>query len=58
MLAAAEQNKAFNFSQMLYYNQGTENTGWLTDDDDRPDRSERPRHEGARPARARATRRP
>jgi protein-disulfide isomerase len=32
MLAAAEQNKAFNFSQVLYANQGTENTGWLTDD--------------------------
>jgi protein-disulfide isomerase len=31
MLAAAEQNKAFNFSQILYYNQGTENTGWLDD---------------------------
>ena len=32
MLAAAEQNKAFNFSQVLYANQGTENTGWLNDD--------------------------
>ena len=32
MIAAAEQNKAFNFSQVLYANQGTENTGWLTDD--------------------------
>ena len=32
MLAAAEQNKAFDFSQVLYANQGTENTGWLTDD--------------------------
>jgi protein-disulfide isomerase len=32
MLAAAEQNKAFNFSQVLYANQGTENTGWLSDD--------------------------
>jgi len=32
MLAAAEQDKAFNFSQVLYANQGTENTGWLTDD--------------------------
>jgi protein-disulfide isomerase len=31
MLAAAEQNKAFNFAQILYYNQGTENTGWLDD---------------------------
>jgi protein-disulfide isomerase len=32
MLAAAKQNKAFNFAQVLYDNQGTENTGWLTDD--------------------------
>jgi protein-disulfide isomerase len=32
MLAAAEQNKAFQFAQVLYDNQGTENTGWLTDD--------------------------
>jgi protein-disulfide isomerase len=32
MLAAAEQNKAYNFSQVLYANQGTENTGWVTDD--------------------------
>ena len=31
MLAAAEQNKAFNFAEILYYNQGTENTGWLGD---------------------------
>jgi protein-disulfide isomerase len=31
MLAAAKQNKAFNFAQVLYDNQGTENTGWLTD---------------------------
>jgi protein-disulfide isomerase len=31
MLAAAQQNKAFNFSQVLYANQGTENTGWLDD---------------------------
>jgi protein-disulfide isomerase len=30
-LAAAKQNKAFNFSGVLYDNQGTENTGWLTD---------------------------
>jgi protein-disulfide isomerase len=29
--AAAKQNKAFNFAQVLYDNQGTENTGWLTD---------------------------
>ena len=31
MFAAAKQNKAFNFAQVLYINQGTENTGWLTD---------------------------
>ncbi len=31
MLAAAAQNKAFNFAQLLYENQGTENTGWLDD---------------------------
>lgn len=31
MLAAAKQNRAFNFSQLLYFNQGTENTGWLDD---------------------------
>jgi protein-disulfide isomerase len=30
-LAAAKQNKAFNFAGVLYDNQGTENTGWLTD---------------------------
>jgi len=29
MLAAGMQNKAFNFAQVLYDNQGTENTGWL-----------------------------
>jgi protein-disulfide isomerase len=28
-LAAGEQNKQFNFSELLYFNQGTENTGWL-----------------------------
>jgi len=32
MLAAERQNKAFNFAAVLYANQGTENTGWLTDD--------------------------
>ena len=32
VLAAAMQNKAFNFTAVLYNNQGTENTGWLTDD--------------------------
>jgi protein-disulfide isomerase len=30
-LAAARQNKAFDFAAVLYDNQGTENTGWLTD---------------------------
>ena len=30
-LAAGEQNKLFNFAQILYLNQGTENTGWLND---------------------------
>jgi protein-disulfide isomerase len=33
MLAAAKQNKAFNFAQVLYDNQQTENTGWLTDNE-------------------------
>jgi len=31
MMAAAKQNKAFNFAQVLYDNQRTENTGWLND---------------------------
>jgi protein-disulfide isomerase len=31
MIAAAAQNRAYNFSEILYYNQGTENTGWLSD---------------------------
>jgi len=31
VLAAAQQNKAFNFASLLYDNQGTENTGWLDD---------------------------
>ena len=30
-LAAGAQNKLFNFTQLLYDNQGTENTGWLND---------------------------
>jgi len=30
-LAAAQQNKMFNYMQLLYLNQGTENTGWLSD---------------------------
>jgi protein-disulfide isomerase len=31
MVAAGEQDKAFNLAQILYENQGTENTGWLSD---------------------------
>lgn len=31
MIAAAKQNKAYNFASVLYANQGTENTGWLDD---------------------------
>ena len=31
-LAAAAQNRMFNFMEILYSNQGTENTGWLTSD--------------------------
>jgi protein-disulfide isomerase len=31
-LAAAQQNRAFNYAELLYDNQGTENTGWLNDD--------------------------
>jgi protein-disulfide isomerase len=31
MLAAGIQNRAFNYAQILYDNQGTENTGWLND---------------------------
>jgi protein-disulfide isomerase len=31
-LAAGDQNKQFNFMQLLYDNQGVENTGWLNDD--------------------------
>jgi protein-disulfide isomerase len=30
-IAAGQQNKLFNFTQILYLNQGTENTGWLSD---------------------------
>ena len=30
-LAAAQQNRMFNYMQLLYLNQGTENTGWLND---------------------------
>ena len=31
MFAAAAQNKAWNFAEVLYFNQGVENTGWLND---------------------------
>jgi protein-disulfide isomerase len=31
-IAAARQNRAFNFMQVTYANQGTENTGWLNQD--------------------------
>ena len=30
-IAAGEQNKLFNLAQVLYLNQGSENTGWLND---------------------------
>ena len=30
-LAAAAQNRMFNFMEILYFNQGPENTGWLDD---------------------------
>jgi protein-disulfide isomerase len=30
-IAASLQNRAFQFAEMLYLNQGTEDTGWLTD---------------------------
>ena len=30
-LAAAEQNRLFDFAQLLYFNQGSENSGWLDD---------------------------
>jgi protein-disulfide isomerase len=30
-IAAGEQNKLFNFVQILYLNQGSENSGWLSD---------------------------
>jgi protein-disulfide isomerase len=30
-IAAGEQNKLFNFAEILYVNQGAENTGWLND---------------------------
>jgi protein-disulfide isomerase len=31
-IAAGDQNKMFDFMQVTYFNQGVENTGWLTDD--------------------------
>jgi protein-disulfide isomerase len=31
MIAAEPEGKAFNFSQILYFNQGAENSGWLDD---------------------------
>jgi protein-disulfide isomerase len=30
-LAAARQNRLFDFSELLYFNQGPENSGWLDD---------------------------
>ena len=30
MIAVATANRAFDFSELLYYNQATENTGWLS----------------------------
>ncbi len=32
LLAAGMQNKLFNFMQLMYNNQGPENTSWLNDD--------------------------
>jgi protein-disulfide isomerase len=31
VLAAGRQNRLFELAELLYYNQGTENTGWLSD---------------------------
>jgi protein-disulfide isomerase len=31
MIAASKQNRAFNFAQLLYFNQGPEDGGWLDD---------------------------
>ena len=31
MIAACKQNRGFNFAQLLYFNQGPENGGWLDD---------------------------
>ena len=30
-IAAGQQNKMFNFMELLYFNQGAENTGWLSE---------------------------
>jgi hypothetical protein len=30
-LAAAQQNRIFNYAELLYFNQGVENTGWLNE---------------------------
>jgi protein-disulfide isomerase len=32
LIAGAEQNKMFNVAQLLFLNQGAENTGWLSDE--------------------------
>lgn len=32
LLAAGEQNRLFNFAQLMYVNQRAENTGWLNDE--------------------------
>ena len=32
LIAGGEQNKMFNVAQLLYLNQGAENSGWLSDD--------------------------
>jgi protein-disulfide isomerase len=32
MVAAGQQNRGFTFAQILYYNQGPENGGWLSDE--------------------------
>ena len=45
-LAAAEQNRAFNYAELLYDNQGIENTGWLNDNMSPPPPSSIP---GSRP---------
>ena len=46
-LAAAQQNKIFNFAEVLYDNQREENTGWITTSMLAVDRRERPRAQGA-----------